>query len=176
MTLQCIFCTKDKFLQSGNLIQSSRLDLIIGFLLFSYSAPTIWIVWILFGNQKMNKYKYRIPLFGPNYSNSWIVWIIRYNTGVGASVYGVWASVYGSLVIIVSAQVLWVLTLGLWDFGLGLDNFVSLGWGRALVTSLTRISVKLRPDSDLPDPHLTWTWPGPGPELDNRGVEPESMV
>ena len=29
MTLQCIFCTKDKFLQSGNLIQSSRLDLII---------------------------------------------------------------------------------------------------------------------------------------------------
>ena len=23
------------------------------------------------------------------------------------------------------------------------------------------------PDSDLPDPHLNLTWPGPGPELDN---------
>ena len=24
------------------------------------------------------------------------------------------------------------------------------------------------PDSDLPDPHLTLTWPGPGPELDKN--------
>ena len=31
-------------------------------------------------NQEINKYKYRIPLFGPNYSNSWIVRIIRPNT------------------------------------------------------------------------------------------------
>ena len=28
----------------------------------------------------MNEYEYRIPLFGPNYSNSWIVRIIRPNT------------------------------------------------------------------------------------------------
>ena len=80
MTLQCIFCTKNKFLQSGILIQSSSLDLIIGFLLFSYSALTIRIVRIVFGNQKMNEYEYRIPLFGPNYSNSRIVRIIRSNT------------------------------------------------------------------------------------------------
>ena len=80
MTLQCIFCTKNKFLQSGILIQSSSLDLIIGFLLFSYSALTIRIVRIVFGNQKMNEYEYRIPLFGPNYSNSRIVRIIRPNT------------------------------------------------------------------------------------------------
>ena len=82
MTLQCIFCTKNKFLQSGILIQSSSLDLIIGFLLFSYSALTIRIVRIVFGNQKMNEYEYRIPLFGPNCSNSWIVRIIRSNTAL----------------------------------------------------------------------------------------------
>ena len=82
MTLQCIFCTKNKFLQSGILIQSSSLDLIIGFLLFSYSALTIRIVRIVFGNQKMNEYEYRILLFGPNYSNSRIVRIIRSNTGL----------------------------------------------------------------------------------------------
>ena len=82
MTLQCIFCTKNKFLQSGILIQSSSLDLIIGFLLFSYSALTIRIVRIVFGNQKMNEYEYRIPLFGPNYSNSRIVRIIRSNTEI----------------------------------------------------------------------------------------------
>ena len=82
MTLQCIFCTKNKFLQSGILIQPSSLDLIIGFLLFSYSALTIRIVRIVFGNQKMNEYEYRIPLFGPNYSNNRIVWIIRSNTAV----------------------------------------------------------------------------------------------
>ena len=82
MTLQCIFCTKNKFLQSGILIQSSSLDLIIGFLLFSYSALTIRIVRIVFRNQKMNEYEYRIPLFGPNYSNSRIVRIIRSNTDV----------------------------------------------------------------------------------------------
>ena len=83
MTLQCIFCTKNKFLQSGILIQSSSLDLIIGFLLFSYSALTIRIVRIVrivFGTHKMNEYEYRIPLFGPNYSNSRIVRIIRPNT------------------------------------------------------------------------------------------------
>ena len=56
------------------------MDLIIGFLLFSYSALTIRIVRIVFGNQKMNEYKYWIPLFGTNYSNSWIVRIIRSNT------------------------------------------------------------------------------------------------
>ena len=46
----------------------------------SYSALTIWIVWIVFGNQKMNEYEYQIPLSGPNYSNSRIVWIIHSNT------------------------------------------------------------------------------------------------
>ena len=50
-------------------------------LLFSYSALTIRIVRIVFGNQKMNEYEYRIPLFGPNYSNSRIIRIIRSNTG-----------------------------------------------------------------------------------------------
>ena len=46
----------------------------------SYSALTIWIVRIVFGNQKMNEYEYQIPLSGPNYSNSQIVWIIHSNT------------------------------------------------------------------------------------------------
>ena len=46
----------------------------------SYSALTIWIVQIVFKNQKMNKYEYQIPLFSPNYSNSLIVLIIRPNT------------------------------------------------------------------------------------------------
>ena len=77
ITLQCIFCTKNKFLQ----IQFSRFELIIGFLLlFRYSALTIPIVQILFGNQKMNENEYRIPLFGPNYLNSLIVRIIYSNT------------------------------------------------------------------------------------------------
>ena len=76
------FLYKKKFLQSGISIQSSSLDPIIGFLLFSYSALTIRIVRIVFGNQKMNEYEYRIPLFGPNYSNSRIVRIIRPNTGI----------------------------------------------------------------------------------------------
>ena len=40
------------------------------------------LVRIVFRNQKMNKYEYRIPLFGPNYSNSRIVRIIRPNTAV----------------------------------------------------------------------------------------------
>ena len=31
----------------------------------------------------------------------------------------------------------------------------------------TKSRVWLRSIPDLPDPHLTWTWPGPGPELDN---------
>ena len=31
----------------------------------------------------MNEYEYRIPLFGPNYSNSRIIRIIRDNTAVG---------------------------------------------------------------------------------------------
>ena len=31
----------------------------------------------------------------------------------------------------------------------------------------TKKRVRLRSISDLPDPHLTWTLPGPGPELDN---------
>jgi len=30
----------------------------------------------------MNEYEYQIPLFGPNYLNSWIVRIIRPNTGL----------------------------------------------------------------------------------------------
>ena len=56
------------------------MDQIIGYLLFSYSALTIRIVQIVFRTHKMNEYKYRIPLFGPNYSNSRIVRIIRPNT------------------------------------------------------------------------------------------------
>lgn len=28
----------------------------------------------------MSKYEYWIPLFGPDYSSNWIVWIIRFNT------------------------------------------------------------------------------------------------
>ena len=47
--------------------------------LFNYSTPTIPIVQI-FWSLKKNEYKYRIPLFGPYYSNSRIVWIIRPNT------------------------------------------------------------------------------------------------
>ena len=74
------FLYKNKFL-SWILILSSSLDLIIGFLLFSYSALTIRIDWIVFGNQKMNEYEYQIPLFSTNYSNSRIVRIVRSNTG-----------------------------------------------------------------------------------------------
>ena len=85
MTVQCISCTKKKFLQSWILNQSSSLDQIIGYLLFSYSALTIRIVRIVFGTQKMNEYEYRIPLFGPNYSNSRIVRIIRPNTDAECS-------------------------------------------------------------------------------------------
>ena len=34
----------------------------------------------------MDKYEYQIPLFSPNYSNSWIVRIIRPNTDVDIEV------------------------------------------------------------------------------------------
>ena len=74
------FLYQKKFLQSWILNQSSSLDQIIGYLLFSYLALTIRIVRIVFGTHKMNEYEYRIPLFGPNYSNSRIVRIIRPNT------------------------------------------------------------------------------------------------
>ena len=46
------------------------------------------IVRIVFGNQKMNEYEYQILLFGPNYSNSRIVRIIRSNTDLYCSVFG----------------------------------------------------------------------------------------
>ena len=76
------FLYQKKFLQSWILNQSSSLDQIIGYLLFSYSALTIRIVRIVFGTHKMNEYEYQIPLFGPNYSNSRIVQIIRPNTAM----------------------------------------------------------------------------------------------
>ena len=46
------------------------------------------LVRIVFETQKMNEYKYRIPLFGPNYWNSRIVRIIRPNTDL--YLYVVW--------------------------------------------------------------------------------------
>ena len=41
------------------------------------NVPSLWhnltirIIWIVFRSRKMNEYEYRIPLFGPNYSNIW---------------------------------------------------------------------------------------------------------
>ena len=48
--------------------------------LLDYLTLTIRIIWMLFIILKMNEYEYRIPLFGPYYSNSQIVRIIRTNT------------------------------------------------------------------------------------------------
>ena len=67
-------------MQSGIFNQYSNFNLKIFYLLFNYSIPTIRIIRIVFGSQKMNEYEYRIPLFGPHYSNSRIIRIIRDNT------------------------------------------------------------------------------------------------
>ena len=39
---------------------------------------------------------------------------------------------------------------------------------KILFKSLSSHDSDVRPDSDHPDPHLTFTWPGPGPELDKN--------
>ena len=80
MTIACIFCTKNEFLQRIIFYQTFNFDFKILYLLFNYSALTIRIIWIEFGIQKMNEYEYRIALFGPNYSNIRIIRIIRPNT------------------------------------------------------------------------------------------------
>ena len=72
------FLYKKQIFTKLNQKQSSGFNQIIGYL-----ALTIWTVRIVFRirTEKMNEYKYRnrIPLFGPNYSNSRIVQIIRPN-------------------------------------------------------------------------------------------------
>ena len=74
-TYQNFFTTND-FLDSGIINQYSM----IVYYIFNYSAQTIWIIRIVFRYQKMIKYEYGIPLFGPNYLNSRIIQIIHPNT------------------------------------------------------------------------------------------------
>ena len=81
MKIDHIFCTRNDFLESKILNQSSLL-LENSLLTIQLFDPKYSNSRIVFGRQKMNEYEYRIPLFGPNYSNSRIIRIIRDNTGV----------------------------------------------------------------------------------------------
>ena len=62
---------------SNSFIKSENEKVTVQVNLFDYLSLTIRI---LFRIQKMNEYEYRIPLFGPYYSNSRIVRIIRTNS------------------------------------------------------------------------------------------------